>query len=149
MNWVLDADIQAFFDSISHDWMMRFLEHRVGDRRVLRLIAKWLKAGVMEEGALTESTEGTPQGAVISPLLGNIYLQLVLRPLGGPVAQARGDRRGQCHPLRRRHYRRLSYSSSRNDTYVYFTNRDADGLIDAVVYGRVLYGQGGGHQRGR
>ena len=50
VNWVLDADIRAFFDSISHDWMMRFLEHRIGDRRVLRLIAKWLKAGVMEEG---------------------------------------------------------------------------------------------------
>ena len=77
VNWVLDADIRAFFDSISHDWMMRFLEHRVGDRRVLRLIAKWLKAGVMEEGALTESMEGTPQGAVISPLLANIYLPYV------------------------------------------------------------------------
>ena len=77
VNWVLDADIRAFFDSISHDWMMRFLEHRIGDRRVLRLIAKWLKAGVMEEGALTESTEGTPQGAVISPLLANIYLHYV------------------------------------------------------------------------
>ena len=77
VNWVLDADIRAFFDSISHAWMMRFLEHRIGDRRVLRLIAKWLKAGVMEEGALTESTEGTPQGAVISPLLANIYLHYV------------------------------------------------------------------------
>ena len=77
VNWVLDADIRAFFDCISHDWMMRFLEHRIGDRRVLRLIAKWLKAGVMEEGALTESTEGTPQGAVISPLLANIYLHYV------------------------------------------------------------------------
>lgn len=74
MNWVLDADIRSFFDSISHDWMMRFLEHRVGDRRVLRLLAKWLKAGVMEEGTWTEGTEGTPQGAVISPLLANIYL---------------------------------------------------------------------------
>jgi hypothetical protein len=77
VNWVLDADIRAFFDSISHDWMMRFLEHRIGDRRVLRLMAKWLKAGVLEEGALTESTEGTPQGAVISPLLANIYLHYV------------------------------------------------------------------------
>ena len=77
VNWVLDADIRAFFDSISHAWMMRFLEHRIGDRRVLRLIAKWLKAGVMEEGALTESMEGTPQGAVISPLLANIYLHYV------------------------------------------------------------------------
>jgi RNA-directed DNA polymerase len=57
--------------------MMRFLEHRIGDRRVLRLLAKWLKAGVMEEGAWTEGTEGTPQGAVISPLLENIYLHHV------------------------------------------------------------------------
>ena len=71
MNWVLDADIRAFFACISHDWMMRFLQHRIDDRRVLRLVAKWLKAGVMEEGTWTA---GTPQGAVISPLLANIYL---------------------------------------------------------------------------
>ncbi len=77
VNWVLDADIRSFFDCISHDWMMRFLEHRIGDRRVLRLIAKWLKAGVMEEGTWTEGTVGTPQGAVISPLLANIYLHYV------------------------------------------------------------------------
>ena len=77
VNWVLDADIRAFFDCISHDWMMRFLQHRIGDRRVLRLIAKWLKAGVMEEGTWTEGTVGTPQGAVISPLLANIYLHYV------------------------------------------------------------------------
>lgn len=67
----------AFFDCISHDWMMRFLEHRIGDRRVLGLVAKWLKAGVMEEGTWTEGVEGTPQGAVISPLLANIYLHYV------------------------------------------------------------------------
>lgn len=77
VSWVLDADIRSFFDCISHDWMMRFLGHRVGDRRVLRLVAKWLKAGVMEEGRWTEGTEGTPQGAVISPLLANIYLHYV------------------------------------------------------------------------
>jgi group II intron reverse transcriptase/maturase len=77
VNWVLDADIRSFFDCISHSWMMRFLEHRIGDRRVLRLIAKWLKAGVMEEGVWTEGTVGTPQGAVISPLLANIYLHYV------------------------------------------------------------------------
>ena len=77
VGWVLDADIRSFFDCIRHDWMMRFLEHRIGDRRVLRLVAKWLKAGVMEEGAWTEGTEGTPQGAVISPLLANIYLHYV------------------------------------------------------------------------
>ena len=77
VNRVLDADIRSFFDCISHDWMLRFLEHRIGDRRVLRLVAKWLKAGVMEEGAWTGGTEGTPQGAVISPLLANIYLHHV------------------------------------------------------------------------
>ena len=74
VNWVLDADIRSFFDCISHEWMTRFLEHRIGDRRVVRLIAKWLKTGVMEEGAWTE---GTPQGAVISSLLANVYLHYV------------------------------------------------------------------------
>jgi len=74
---VLDADIRAFFDTISHDWLMRFLEHRVGDQRVLRLIGKWLKAGVLEDGAWTEGVVGAPQGAVISPLLANIYLHYV------------------------------------------------------------------------
>src|SRR4030095_4202968 len=77
MNWVLDADIRSFFDCIRHHWMMRFLEHRIGDPRVLRRVAKWLKAGVMEDGAWTEGTVGTPQGAVISPLLTNIYLHYV------------------------------------------------------------------------
>jgi group II intron reverse transcriptase/maturase len=74
VNWILDADIKGFFDSISHTWMMRFVDHRVGDRRMLRLIRKWLKAGVVEEGVRQPATKGTPQGAVISPLLANIYL---------------------------------------------------------------------------
>ena len=74
VNWIVDADISGFFDNISHDWMMRFVEHRVGDRRVLRLIRKWLKAGVMEDGVFQPAEKGTPQGAVISPLLANIYL---------------------------------------------------------------------------
>jgi group II intron reverse transcriptase/maturase len=74
VSWILDADIRAFFDSISHDWLIRFLEHRIGDQRVLRLIGKWLKAGVLEDGEWAEGTEGTPQGAVISPLLANVYL---------------------------------------------------------------------------
>jgi RNA-directed DNA polymerase len=77
VGWVLDADIRAFFDTISHDWLMRFLEHRIGDRRVLRLIGKWLKAGVLEDDTWTEGTVGTPQGAVISPLLANVYLHYV------------------------------------------------------------------------
>jgi len=74
VNYVLDADIRGFFDTISHEWMLRFVQHRVADRRILRLIQKWLKAGVMEEGQWSETERGTPQGAVISPLLANIYL---------------------------------------------------------------------------
>ncbi|HEV2042416.1 MAG TPA: group II intron reverse transcriptase/maturase, partial [Casimicrobiaceae bacterium] len=77
VNWVLDADIKAFFDTVDHDWMLRFLEHRIADRRVLRLIRKWLTAGVVENGERTDVQVGTPQGAVISPLLANIYLHYV------------------------------------------------------------------------
>jgi len=77
VNWILDADIKGFFDNIGHDWMMRFVEHRIGDRRVIRLIRKWLKAGVVEDGIRQPVTKGTPQGAVISPLLANIYLHYV------------------------------------------------------------------------
>jgi len=78
IHWVLDADIQGFFDTIDHEWLMRFLEHRIGDRRVLRHIKKWLNAGVLEDGAWRASEEGTPQGGVISPLLANIYLHYAL-----------------------------------------------------------------------
>jgi group II intron reverse transcriptase/maturase len=77
VNWIIDADIRAFFDSVNHDWLMRFIEHRVGDVRLLRLIRKWLAAGVMQDGELLPTTTGTPQGAVISPLLANIYLHYV------------------------------------------------------------------------
>jgi len=77
VNWILDADIAGFFDAVSHDWMNRFVEHRVGDRRVIRLIRKWLTAGVAEDGRVTPGEVGTPQGAVISPLLANIYLHYV------------------------------------------------------------------------
>ena len=77
VNWILDADIRGFFDHLSHEWMMKFVEHRVADRRILRLISKWLKAGVSEEGRWSETTAGTPQGAVISPLLANVYLHYV------------------------------------------------------------------------
>ena len=77
INWVLDADIRSFFDTISHDWLIRFLEHRIRDRRIVRLIGKWLTAGVLEEGRWIETEEGTPQGAVISPFLGNVYLHYV------------------------------------------------------------------------
>src|SRR5208337_2215655 len=77
VNWIVDADITGFFDAVSHEWLMRFVEHRIGDRRINRLIRKWLKAGVMEEGELVSTETGTPQGAVASPLLANIYLHYV------------------------------------------------------------------------
>ena len=77
VNWVLDCDIRGFFDNLSHDWLLKFVQHRVADRRVLRLIQKWLKAGVMEEGEWKSTEMGTPQGSVISPLLANIYLHYV------------------------------------------------------------------------
>jgi len=78
VNWILDADITSFFDEIDHDWMLRFLGHRIADRRLLGLVYKWLQAGVMEDGRRVAATKGTPQGAVISPLLANIYLHYVL-----------------------------------------------------------------------
>jgi retron-type reverse transcriptase len=78
VNWVLDLDIRAFFDKIDHAWMIKFVEHRIGDRKVVRLIQKWLKAGVMEQGRWLEAEEGTPQGAVISPILANLYLHYAL-----------------------------------------------------------------------
>ena len=74
VNWVLDADVRDFFTSLDHDCLGKLLEHRIGDKRVLRLIQKWLRAGVMEDGVWAESEEGTPQGATISPLLANVYL---------------------------------------------------------------------------
>lgn len=77
VNWVLDADIQGFFDTLNHEWLVRFLEHRVADRRVVRLIQKWLRAGVLEEGVRSRSAVGTVQGGSISPLLANIYLHYV------------------------------------------------------------------------
>lgn len=77
VNWILDADIRGFFDNMNHEWTMKFVEHRVADNRVLRLIRKWLKAGVSEDGEWSETKVGTPQGAVISPLLANVYLHYV------------------------------------------------------------------------
>ncbi len=77
VNWVLDADIKGFFDHVSHEWLLKFIRHRVADNRMLRLIQKWLKAGVSEDGEWSETTVGTPQGAVASPLLANVYLHYV------------------------------------------------------------------------
>jgi group II intron reverse transcriptase/maturase len=78
VNWVLDLDVKSFFDKVGHDWMIQFVEHRVADERIVRLIQKWLKAGVMEDGRWFETKEGTPQGAVLSPILANLYLHYVL-----------------------------------------------------------------------
>ena len=77
VNWVLDADIRGFFDQMNHEWTMKFVQHRVADSRILRLIQKWLKAGVSEDSQWSETKVGTPQGAVVSPLLANIYLHYV------------------------------------------------------------------------
>jgi RNA-directed DNA polymerase len=74
VNWILDADIQNFFGAVSQDWLVRFVEHRIGDERIVRLIQKWLKAGILEDGVVTVDDRGTGQGSVISPLLANIYL---------------------------------------------------------------------------
>jgi group II intron reverse transcriptase/maturase len=78
VSWVLDADIRSFFDTIDHGWMQQFLEHRIGDKRLVRIVMKWMRAGVMESGKLSEVKEGTPQGGIISPLLANIYLHYAL-----------------------------------------------------------------------
>jgi len=78
VSWILDADIRSFFDEISQEWLIRFVEHRIGDRRIIRLIQKWLKAGVLEDGIVTVGDRGTGQGTVISPLLANIYLHYAL-----------------------------------------------------------------------
>jgi RNA-directed DNA polymerase len=77
VNWILDADIRAYFSKLDHSWLVRFLEHRIADRRVLRLIQKWLRAGVIEDGNWSETVEGTPQGASISTLIANVYLHYV------------------------------------------------------------------------
>jgi RNA-directed DNA polymerase len=77
VNWVLDADILGFFDNLSHEWAIKFIEHRVADQRILRLIQKWLKAGVSEDGQWLKTELGTPQGAVASPLIANVYLHYV------------------------------------------------------------------------
>jgi len=78
VSWILDADIRSFFDTVNHEWLIRFVEHRIGDPRIVRLIQKWLKVGILEDGVVSASDRGTGQGSVISPLLANIYLHYVL-----------------------------------------------------------------------
>ena len=102
VNWILDADIRQFFDTLDRDWLIRFLEHRIGDRRVIRLIIKWLNAGVMEGTEWKDDLCGSPQGSVISPILANIYLHYVLDLwFDRKMAQADGTRRSGTDPLRR------------------------------------------------
>jgi group II intron reverse transcriptase/maturase len=93
VSWILDLDIRSFFDKIQHSWLVQFVEHRIGDRRVVRLIQKWLKAGIIEQGQWLEAEEGSPQGAVISPILANLYLHyaLDLWVEAWRKKQARGD----------------------------------------------------------
>jgi len=93
VNWVLDLDVRGFFDNVSHEWLVQFVQHRIADRRILRLIQKWLKAGVSEAGEWSETKVGTPQGAVVSPLLANIYLHYVFDVWGNQWRRkwAKGD----------------------------------------------------------
>ena len=78
VNWIIDADVRGFYDNISHQWLMKFVEHRIADRRMLRLVKKWLRAGVSEDGEWSPTKVGTPPGAVISPLYANVFLHYVL-----------------------------------------------------------------------
>jgi retron-type reverse transcriptase len=84
VNFILDADIRSFFNEVSQEWLVRFVQHRIDDPRIVRLIQKWLKAGVLEDGEQVVSEKGTGQGSVISPLLANVYLHYVL--ISGPTA---------------------------------------------------------------
>jgi hypothetical protein len=81
VNWVLDLDVRSFFDKVDHNWMIQFVEHRIRDKRIVRLIQKWLKAGVMEQGQWYETKEGTPQGSVISPSLGSRLCSCLVSPV--------------------------------------------------------------------
>ena len=101
VNWVLDADIRGFFDNIDHEWMLKFLKHRIADKRILRLISRWLTAGVSEDGQWSRTTVGTPQGSVISPLLANVFLHYVL-DLWANRWRDRHARIDDYCPLRRR-----------------------------------------------
>src|SRR6516162_9619958 len=96
INWVLDCDVQSFFDKVSREWLIRFVEHRIGDRRIIRLIAKWLTAGVLEAGRMIETQEGTPQGAVMAPRTQKItfgsWRRGVYAPVRGTIARSVGQR---------------------------------------------------------
>ena len=100
VNWVLDADIQGFFDAMSHDWILRFLRHRIADKRLLRLITKWLKVGTIHEGRHELSSRGTPQGAKISPIQANVYLHYVFDLCANHWRQEK-DPQGRLRPFSR------------------------------------------------
>ena len=107
VNFILDADIRSFFTEVSQEWVVRFLEDRIGDKRIIRFVQKWLRAGVLEDGVVTIEEKGTGQGSVISPLLANVYLHYVFRPLGRALEKARSHGRHDHGPVRRRPRRGL------------------------------------------
>jgi retron-type reverse transcriptase len=100
VNWVLDADIRSFFDSVDHEWLLRMVSHRIADQRILRLIRGWLRAGVFEGKEWKTTTRGMPQGAGISPLLANIFLHYAI--VGSSVATAQRTRTSRHRAVRRR-----------------------------------------------
>lgn len=101
VNWVFDADIRRFFDHLNHEWLLKFVEHRVGDPRIFRLIEKWLKAGMSEDGRWSETRVGTPQGAVASPLTSQRTPALCIRSVGRSLVQESGSGRCDRRPVRR------------------------------------------------
>jgi len=113
VNYVLDADIRSFFDNLDKSWVVKFVEHRVADPRILRLIQKWLKAGVMEEGKWSEPRTGSPQGSVIFTVARECLLALQFRSLGERLAQEVCARRGDSTPLRGRYHLGISISDGR------------------------------------
>ncbi len=102
VNWILDADIQSFFDTLDHGWLQSFIEHRIADKRLVRLLMKWLKAGVMDREQWRASEAGTPQGGLIGPLLANLYLHYVLDLWIRQWKKSHGARRSVLHALLRR-----------------------------------------------
>ena len=110
VNWVLDADIRDFFTRFDQGWLEKFLGHRIADKRVLRLIQKWLAAGVIENGKWSKTPEGSPQGASVSPLLANVYLHYVLDLWARAVEATARARRHDHRALRRRLHRRVRAS---------------------------------------
>jgi retron-type reverse transcriptase len=98
VSWVLEADLKNFFGSLSHEWVLRFVEHRVGDPRMISLIRRWLKAGILEDGEVYPNEEGTPQGGSISVMLSNVYLHYVLDLWFERVVKPR--LRGEAHMIR-------------------------------------------------